>query len=152
VLASLHRLDRYQTEGLLLLRVGLGVMFLVYGYPKISGGIEGWTKLGGVMNLMGIGFFPAFWGFMSAATEFFGGLLLLLGLLFRPVCLLLIINLAVAVVMHLNTGGGFMAASHAIDLIIVFTSLFFIGPGKHSIDDKIWGVRTNNILNGSFRR
>ena len=145
--AAFHRLSRFQSEGLLLLRIGLGVMFLIYGFPKITGGVEFWTKLGAVMNLLGIGFFPAFWGFMSAATEFFGGALLLLGLLMRPACLLLVINLSVAVVMHLHSNGGFMAASHAIDLIIVFASLVLIGPGKYSLDEKIWGQRVYDRIN-----
>jgi len=148
--AFLHSLNRFQAEGLLLLRLGIGVMFIIYGFPKLMGGVEYWIKLGAVMKLLGIGFFPAFWGFMSASTEFFGGVLLLLGLFMRPVCFMLIINLTVAVVMHISSAGGFQAASHAIDLIIVFASLILIGPGKYSFDEKIWGRKMNNRLGGRF--
>ena len=114
---SLHRLNRFQAEGLLVMRIGIGVMFMLYGFPKLTGGVAFWTQLGGTMSLLGINAFPAFWGFMSAMTEFFGGVLLILGFLLRPACAFLIINLLVALVMHFSpNGGGFEAASHAFAL------------------------------------
>lgn len=136
---KLHQLNRYQNEGLLLLRLGLGLMFLYYGTPKLLGGVAGWEKLGSTMQLLGISFAPAFWGFMSACAEFFGGMLILLGFLTRPACSLLIVNLIVAIIMHLSGHGGFTAATHAVDLEIIFISLMLIGPGKYSLDEKLWG-------------
>ena len=41
----------YKTHdlGLLLLRVGIGIMFTIHGYPKLIGGPEMWAKVGGTM-------------------------------------------------------------------------------------------------------
>lgn len=130
----LSRLDKYRDEGLLLLRVGMGLMFMYHGWPKISGGIEVWAKVGASMKFVGLGFMPAFWGFMAAVTEFGGGLLLIAGLLFRPVCALLVVTMAVAVAMKLGTGAGLFGASQALEDGIVFLSLILIGPGRYSLD------------------
>jgi putative oxidoreductase len=37
----LHKLDRYRDAGLLVLRIGIGVMFMLHGFPKVMGGPEG---------------------------------------------------------------------------------------------------------------
>ncbi len=130
----LTTLSRYRDIGLLFLRIGLGAMFLYHGLPKIVGGAEKWVTLGTAMKYTGIQFMPVFWGFMAAFSEFFGGLCLILGLVFRPVCMLLAITMAVATAMHLGRGDSLQVASHAIENGIVFLSLIFIGPGKYSFD------------------
>ena len=122
--------------GILIIRVGLGVCMILHGFPKITGGIEKWTAIGGSMQVIGINFFPVFWGFMAAVTETFGGFLLLLGLFHRPVNLFLAFTMLIATLVHLNKGDGFMGSSHAIELGIVFLGLIFIGPGKYSVDKK----------------
>lgn len=129
-------LNKYRDLGLLILRIGLGVMFLWHGYPKLIGGPEIWQKLGMAMSGIGVKTLPVFWGFMAAFSEFFGGICLILGILFRPACILLVTTMAVAATMHLGKGDGLKVASHAIEDGIVFLSLIFIGPGKYSIDKK----------------
>jgi len=129
--------NRYREDGLLLLRIGLGLMLLYHGTPKIFGGIETWTKLGAATNFVGIGFAPAFFGFMAAIAEFGGGVLLILGFLVRPACAFLVINMTVAAALKFGTGAGLAGASQAIELGIVFLSLILIGPGKYSVDEKL---------------
>jgi putative oxidoreductase len=131
------KLDKYQDLGLLILRLGLGAMFLYHGAPKLFGGVETWVKVGAAMKFVGLGFAPAFWGFMAAFAEFVGGLLLMTGLFFRPALLLLIVTMAVAVSMKFATGAGLFGASQALEDGIVFVSLLFIGPGKYSLDRKL---------------
>jgi len=89
-------------------------------------------------------FFPAFWGFMAAVTEFFGGIFIALGLFTKPTALFLIITLFVAASLKFNSGGGLFEASHAIELGIVFLSLIFIGPGRYSIEKKVWPSPTQS--------
>lgn len=136
---SFSFLDKYRDAGLLLLRIGLGVMFMNHGAPKLLGGPELWTKIGSAMENLGITFLPAFWGFMAGFAEFFGGILLITGFLFRPDCALLTFTMLIATLRHLMGGDGFSKASHAIEDGIVFLSLIFIGPGKHSLDEKLFG-------------
>lgn len=129
-------LDAYRDTGLLVLRIGIGLMFLViHGGPKLLGGVPQWAKLGSVMGYLGIHFAPAFWGFMGMFAEFFGALLLLLGLFFRPACFLLLINMFVAAYQHLAKGDGLVVASHAIEDGILFLGFILIGPGRFSLDE-----------------
>ncbi|GGI28930.1 DoxX family protein [Pedobacter mendelii] len=135
-MAILDNLGKYRNTGLLLLRVGLGIMFIIHGFPKLAGGPDGWTGLGGSMKVVGVDFLPTFWGFMAAVTETFGGFLLIVGLFFRPACILLIFTMIIAALVHFSKGDGLQGASHAIELAIVFLGLIFIGPGKYSVDKK----------------
>ena len=78
-------LKKFSTDyGLLIIRIGIGVMFMLHGYPKLLGGAEMWEKIGGSMGNIGIHFAPTFWGFMASFAEFAGGLCLVVGFLFRP--------------------------------------------------------------------
>jgi len=127
-------LSRYRDFGLLLIRLGLGVMYIYHGLPKLAGGPELWAKLGRATAYLGMEFAPGFWGFMAAFSEVFGGVFLILGFLFRPACLLLLATMTVAAAMHLGKGEGLQAASHAIENGIVFLALLFVGPGRLSLD------------------
>ena len=130
-------LDKHRHIGLLILRIGLGCMFLVHGLPKLFGGPEKWERLGGAMATFGITFLPVFWGFMAAIAESLGGLCFILGLFFRPACALLTITMLVAAASHLNRGESLGEASHPIEAGIVFLSFILIGPGKYSLDEKL---------------
>ncbi|UCE01565.1 MAG: DoxX family protein [Candidatus Latescibacterota bacterium] len=125
--------------GLLLLRIGIGAsMMIFHGYGKITAGPERWHSLGAQMQNLGISFAPTFWGFMAAASEFFGSLLIVMGLFFRPATALLAITMLVAATRHLNLpegepGAGWRGASHALELLAVYVALFLIGPGRYAI-------------------
>jgi len=125
--------DGYVNAGLLVLRIGIGCMFLYHGLPKLLGGPAVWTELGKAMGALGVTFAPVFWGFMAAFSEAFGAVALITGLLIRPFCALLAIEMAVAANMHLRKGDGLLVASHAIEAGIVFLSLIFTGAGKYRI-------------------
>ena len=85
------------------------------------------------MKHLGITFWPGFWGFMAAFSESVGVALIVLGLLFRPSCLLLAVTMGVAALSEYHSH-GVGEASHAIELGLLFTALIFIGPGRYSID------------------
>jgi len=133
-MAVFSGLHKHLSAGLLLMRLGLGTMMIMHGYPKLLGGPEKWTKLGGAMANLGVDMYPTFWGFMGGASETLGGLLLILGLAFRPACLFLMFTMIVATLSHFSRGDDIMKASHAIELAFVFLGLLFVGPGKYSID------------------
>lgn len=129
----LSSLDRFRDTGLLILRLGVGIGIAAFhGWGKITGGPEAWTGLGGTVELIGIDFLPTFWGFLSAFAEFVGGVLVVLGFLFRPALILLVLNMAMASTMHIVTGRG--GPEMSLIYGIVFLSLFLIGPGRYSVD------------------
>jgi putative oxidoreductase len=135
-MALLGKLGNYRNFGLLIIRVGLGLMFIYHGFPKLAGGVETWRGLGTSTKYVGIHFLPVGWGLMAAVVETFGGFLLIIGLAFRPVCLLLVIDLTVAALFHFGKGQGWEAAAHAIEDAVMFAGLLFVGPGKYSVDKK----------------
>jgi len=134
-MAALSKLGNYKNFGLFIIRVGLGIMFIYHGYPKLLGGQKMWGQLGESTKYVGIHFLPIVWGLLCALVETVGGLLLVFGLWFRPVCILLLINLLVAIASQLAQG-GLQEAAHPIEDAIVFAGLIFLGPGKLSVDKK----------------
>ncbi len=134
-------LKRDRDLGLLILRLGIGLAFFAHGLPKMMGGPQGWSQLGQAMDHFGIHSMHVYWGFVGAAIETAGGLLLAAGLFFRWACLFLTLQMIVAIVFHLHQaaplnqfGPGW---SHAMELGVVCLSLVFIGPGKWSVDREL---------------
>ncbi|GAA4324306.1 hypothetical protein GCM10023149_25810 [Mucilaginibacter gynuensis] len=135
-MALLSGLGNYKNFGLLVLRAGLGALMIYHGYPKLIGGPEMWGQLGASTKYLGFSFLPTVWGLLAALTETVGGLLFLIGFAFRPVSILLLINMIFASAMHLGNGDGMQGAAHAIELAFVFAGMIFIGPGKYSVDKR----------------
>lgn len=133
-MAIFGKLENFRDTGLLLMRVGLGIMMITHGYPKLMGGPEKWLKLGRAMEHFNIHSYHTAWGFAAAVAEGIGGLMLILGLFFRPMSILLMGTMIVAVTKHLAQGDGLSDASHAIELAFVFLGLVFLGPGRYSVD------------------
>lgn len=128
-------------RGWFVLRVGIGMMFMVFGWSKITGGPDKWKGLGGAMqSAFGIGFAPVFWGFMAAFAEFFGGLALLLGLLVRPFAILMAFTMITAVASLAMGGKGFGAYAHALDMAIVFVAMVIGGGGCCTLGARLRGL------------
>lgn len=127
-------LGKFTNFGLLVVRIGIGIMMMVHGIPKIEGGPELWTKVGSSITHLGIHEFFAFWGFMASISEGVGGLLVLLGMAFRPACIFLFFTMLMASITHIKNADELAVASHAIELCFLFFGLFIIGPGRFSVD------------------
>ncbi|HUV38983.1 MAG TPA: DoxX family protein [Planctomycetota bacterium] len=122
---------RLRDVGLLLLRFGLGGMFVVaFGWAKIKGGPKTWHGLGQAMGVLGITFWPTLWGFCAAVAEFFGGICVITGLLFRPACVLITFTMLVAAISQ----SSLAKAQNAIEFGIVTFALLLIGPGSWALD------------------
>lgn len=127
-------LGKYRDLGLLMLRIGLGIMFCLHGMPRLYAGKGEWKALGSAMGVLHVHFWPVFWGFMAAATLCIGGILLILGLAYRPTCLLLTFVMIVAALTLWHDHANFRSRSHPIEMACVFFALAFVGPGNFSID------------------
>ncbi|MBC8047164.1 MAG: DoxX family protein [Fimbriimonadaceae bacterium] len=128
----------YFNFGLLFLRITVGAsMIWFHGYGKISDPGR-WKPLGENLDMIGINFLPEFWGFMAAFAEFFGAAFLILGLFTRISCLMLVFTMFIAFY------GGYIEKdmnSYPLNLMLVFISIFIIGPGKFSLDAQINGFK-----------
>jgi putative oxidoreductase len=128
-------LTKYREFGLLMLRVGLGAIFILHGWPLLMEGPKEWIKLGAAMKFLHVDMFFKAFGLAAVLSELFGGILLILGCLFRPACLLLAFTMTVATIMHFEKKDDFgLYTSHALSMAVVFYSLLLIGPGKFSVD------------------
>jgi putative oxidoreductase len=127
------------------MRIGIGLSYIGHGWPKLTGGPDYWRSVGGAMANWGITFAPEYWGLLAGLTELGGGVFLALGLFFRPVCILLFITMIVATSSHLHNGDDFSTLSHALEMAIVFFSLYFTGPGRYSLDYNFGKYRSPNL-------
>ncbi len=84
-------LDRLQPLALLVLRVVLGIVMIGHGYGKVFGGF---SHVHDMVQHIG---FPAWMAYLLAATEFFGGILIIAGLFTRCVAVAMLIDMSVAI-------------------------------------------------------
>lgn len=125
--------------GILIIRLGIGLSMLYFhGWDKLAGGSELWANVGGAMGSFGFGLPPVFWGFLAAFAESVGSLMLALGLLFRPVTLMLAFTMLVAAFVHINMppespNAGLAGAANALVHLSVYVGLFFAGAGRFSV-------------------
>ena len=127
--------DRLQPLALLVVRLTLGAIMVAHGYHKVFGGLQHHAQFVSSLGL------PAWTAYLSAFTEFFGGLLVLAGLFTRVAALAICINLSVAIwKVHLHNGltgnGGFEFPLAVATL--AFTLIFF-GPGPIALDHILRG-------------
>lgn len=131
-------LDRCTDAGLLIIRAGVGALFLFHhGWPRLLGGRESWADVGRAMGYLDIKFGYPVWGLLALLAETLGGLCLILGFAHRPAALALALTMAVAAIWEFYPFGGYEAAAHPLALLFVCTGLIFTGPGKLSLE-AVW--------------
>jgi len=120
------------------LRVGAGVVFAAHGAQKLFGSFGGYGLEGTAGWMESIGLAPGLlMAAMAGSAEFFGGLLLIAGLLVRPSAFVLAITMLVAILtVHLQNGlfmsnNGF---EFGLALLAISISLVFRGAGSLSAD------------------
>ena len=113
---------------LLVLRIGLGISFMLHGYPKIISGESTWLWLG---NAVGLTIFPIFWGLCAALSEFLGGLLIIIGLKTHWAGLFNCLTMLGAIIYHFKQGDSIL---HPFELLTVSLFIAMVGAGKYSID------------------
>ena len=119
--------------GLAILRVVVGIVFLMHGGQKLF--IFGFHNVGAFMQQLGIPL-PQVAGVVVSLVEFFGGLALLLGLFTRWAGVLIACDMLVAVtVVHLR-GGFFLPKGfeYALTMLAASITLALEGPGAAALD------------------
>jgi putative oxidoreductase len=125
-------LNRRQPWGLLVLRLALALSMTVHGYEKLA--LHGTLHqfLDQIVALR----MPHWIGYVSALTEFVGGILLFFGLFTRFAAALITIDLLVAL-FDAGIHSGFAVYSYAGALAAIALMLVFSGGGVMSFDRKI---------------
>ncbi len=126
--------------GPLLIRSITGVVLAFHGSQKLFGWFGGYGIKGtaGFFEQLGIPF-PTLSVIMAGSAEFFGGLLLILGLASRPVAAVLAFTMFVAA--FTAHRGAFSLQNngmeYALTLAIVSLGLVFTGAGRISLDRQL---------------
>ena len=128
-------LDRLQPLALLILRLVLGAIMVAHSYHKVFGGLHHFAEFVASLGL------PAWLGYVSACTEFFGGLLILAGFFVRAAAFAIFIDLCVAIwKVHWHNG---LTGEHGYEFPLAVATLafalIFFGAGVLSLDHALRG-------------
>jgi len=116
-----------------LLRVVAGLALVTHGWGKIT------NPFGAAGMVEGLGFYPGeFWSLMLAVTEFFGGVLIAIGLLTRPASIAAMFVLLVTVYFHwIVRSEGYAGAEKSILWAAIFFYFAIRGGNRHSVDARL---------------
>ena len=124
------RLELWAPKALSVLRIVTGLLFLEHGTQKLLGFPPSEHAFPPSFSLMGI----------QGALELVGGLLIVIGLLTRPVAFILAGDMAVAYFMA-HAPKGFFPTQNGGQLAILFCFVFlylvFAGGGEWNVDARI---------------
>jgi putative oxidoreductase len=128
-------------------RIGAGVIFAAHGAQKLFGWFGGYGLEGTAGWMESIGLAPGtLMAVLAGGAEFFGGLLLIAGLLVRPTAVVLAVTMLVAIItVHLQNGlfmsnGGY---EFGLALLVISVGLAIRGAGSLSLDNLLQNKLTN---------
>jgi putative oxidoreductase len=125
-------LNSLQPLGALLMRLALALSMTVHGYQKVvpHGALHHFTHYVATLGL------PYWLGYVSAFTEFIGGILLIFGLFTRLAAAFVAINMLVAFA-TVGIHQGFGIYNYILALAVIAIMLVFYGAGALALDRKI---------------
>ena len=123
--------------GLLILRLGIGLIFVTHGYPKMAGiGTDPKVNRQGLENsIRRLGLpFPREMAIVVGTIQFVGGLMLWLGLGTRLAASLLAVIMLVAAARNFFEKQFLGSADWPFSLLTSLIALIFLGGGALSLD------------------
>lgn len=123
-----------------LVRVVAGLSLMPHGAQKLFGAFGGGGLAGTAQFLDSAGYAPGmFWATALGCLEFFGGLLLALGLFTRPVAAAVAVFMLMAVLQHAGSGFFWSNGGFEYPLLWGVVALYFAirGGGPYSLDARI---------------
>lgn len=116
-----------------ILRVVAGLALFIHGFGKIQ------DPFGAAGMVEQLGFYPgAFWSFLLSCTEFFGGIMIAIGLLTRPAAFAALFVLLVTVWFHwITLEQGYSGAEKSILWAAILFYFVVRGGNRQSVDARI---------------
>jgi putative oxidoreductase len=128
-------LKKCQPLTLLLLRCGLGLVFIYHGYPKLFGNTDRFIESFQTLGL------PGYFVYLAGVIEVFGGLAIIFGLFTSVVGIIFLLEMAVAMWKYNFNEGIYAVREYELPLILGLASLSLAatGAGSLSLDHLIFG-------------
>jgi putative oxidoreductase len=128
--------------GLLIFRIGVSIMMLTHGYPKllkiIDANFQPGDPLGvGAEASMIMAGFSEFALVLAGFAEFICSIFLIFGLATRCALVPLIITMSVALT-FVHIDDPFKSQEKAFFYLLAYLFMLITGPGKYSIDQKLF--------------
>ncbi len=122
-------LEKFRDVAPLLLRIGVGLIFIHAGWGKLTG-IEGTQQFFGGIGIPMAGIMA----WVVAVVEFVGGIMVLVGFKIQLPALLLAFIMVVAIITT-KLGGEDVFRAMRLDLLLLLTSLSLVisGSGKYGL-------------------
>ena len=140
-----ERIVRTQGWGLTVLRVVVGIVFLVHGAQKLF--VFGFGGVAGLLEGLGVPA-PGLFAVVVTVVEIVGGIALILGLFTRVAAIMLAVDMLVATLTaHLSNGFFAQNGGYEFTLLLLAASvaLAVAGPGEAALD-RIIAARGNPTL------
>jgi putative oxidoreductase len=135
-----NSLNSLQPWGAFFLRLVLGVAMISHGYGKVipASGLHGhaFAALDHHSHYVVSLGLPYWLGYVSALTEFLGGILILIGLFTRFAAFMIACNMLVAVLL-VTRHHGYSGSEYALALFVIALMLLFTGAGVLALDRRI---------------
>ena len=134
-------LNGLQPWGIFFLRLVLGTAMVYHGWSKVipAGGPFHHNATAALDHfshyIVSLGL-PPWMGYLSALTEFVGGILVLVGLFTRFAAFMIAGNLIVAL-LYVNIHHGYAGSEYTLALLAMAFLLMLAGAGKLALDRKI---------------
>lgn len=136
-----------KSTGLLILRIVLGLVFIMHGLQKMTNNFGSWYDMTGVIQFFDQIHLGTFWAYVDVFVEIIAGLMVLLGVFTRYAAVLLAIVMVVAIKVKMDligvqlaqTGQSFpwylmyFQIEPELTLLLANVALFFTGGGKYSL-------------------
>jgi putative oxidoreductase len=135
--------DGVRGWGLTVLRIVVGMVFLVHGSQKLL--VMGFGGVAGFLSSLGVPA-PGLFAVIVTLVEVLGGLALILGLLTRLAAILLALDMLVAILtVHLPNGFFASDGGYEFPLVLVAScvALAVAGAGEAALD-RLLAARTRN--------
>lgn len=138
-MASVSALFQRLDFGLLWIRLTLGGFFLYQGLTKFMAGGDTLREVGGAVSVIGIpaesgSIAPMLFGVLAATAEFLGGLLVIVGFLYRSALAALLAVMVVATILMYQTSDGDIG-QFGLPMILglIVFGMIWTGPGRFAI-------------------